>query len=619
MFDVLTIAAITDELAGTILDGKIQRLGLADSRTLTFEIYAGGRRRTLIASADDRDPRLLISASDPVIDVSLVTPLVLLLRKYARGGVIVGIEQPPLERIVRVSIAKRIANTRHSEREEISESDGMNEDGEDTDEIYGVESPTFVHLYIEIMGRHSNIILVDDEGRIMESVKHVSTKMSRVRPIAPRLKYSPPPFMKRPDPRRLTGDSVRELLVSAKDNQPVADWLVRSLRGVSPQIGREIAFLSTGSDEATIGDLRADASGEIARIARTIYEPLLTSDWHPRVYEDEEGLPITFSAFPFEHLRASSKNEIAVESMSAAAEQAGGGGPEAPGRHDARKRRTIESIHSVRERLASRLKSMRDEAERAAGGDQYRVWGDLIYAYLWQIQPGDSELLVDDVKIPLDSQLSAKENAQAYFERYRRGRDAGEQLPERILATETEIAYLDQIVLQIEQAENFPDIESLQIEWDRYRAQSQPGSKDKRATKRSAPARRLRPLIDDDGNAIYIGRSGSQNDEVTFAIAGPNDTWLHARGVPGSHVIVRWRNPAQDERDETIEAAARIAAFYSASRSSGQVEVDITRRRHVRKIKGAGPGMVTYRNERTIAVRPADESSLSSELTLASN
>jgi predicted ribosome quality control (RQC) complex YloA/Tae2 family protein len=262
---------------------------------------------------------------------------------------------------------------------------------------------------------------------------------------------------------------------------------------------------------------------------------------------------------------------------------------------------------------------MREEAERAAGGDRYREWGDLIYAYLWQINPGDTELIIDDQqRIPLDPQLSPKENAQAYFERYRRGRDAGEQLPERIAATETEIAYLDQLMLQVEQAETFPDIETLQIEWERYRTQAQPNARDRKPPRRSAPPRRLRPLIDDDGNAIFIGRSGSQNDEVTFSIAGPNDTWLHARGVPGSHVIVRWRNPNADERPETIEAAARIAAFYSSSRNSGQVEVDVARRRHVRKIKGAGPGMVTYRNERTIAVRPADEAALKNELTPAS-
>jgi predicted ribosome quality control (RQC) complex YloA/Tae2 family protein len=617
VFDVLTIAAITDELAGTILDGKIQRVGLADARTLSFEVYAGGRRRTLLASADDRDPRLLLSASEPLIDVSLVTPLVLLLRKYARGGVIVGIEQPPLERIVRLSIAKRIAGSRHAEREELPEDDGENGDADDSDEIYGVESPTFVHLYVEIMGRHSNIILVDDAGRIMESVKRVTPKMSRVRPISPRLAYSPPPAPDRPDPRRLTTDSVRELLVSAPGNQQLQAWLVRTLRGVSPQIAREIAYLSTGDESSTIGDLRADAPAEIARTSRSLFEPLLISKWQPCVYEEEGSGPIAFSAVPLEHLRAIA-TEISLDSMSAAAERASGGGPEVAGKHDARKRRLIESIQSVRERLAARLKSMQEEAERAAGGDRYREWGDLIYAYLWQIQPGDTELAVDDQRIPLDPNLSAKENAQAYFERYRRGRDAGEQLPERIAATETELAYLDQMTVQIEQASTFPDIETLQIEWERYRSSSQPNAKGRKTPRRSAPARRMRPLIDDDGNAVFIGRSGSQNDEVTFSIAGPNDTWLHARGVPGSHVIVRWRNPNAEERPETIEAAARIAAFYSSSRNSGQVEVDVAKRRHVRKIKGAGPGMVTYRNERTIAVRPADEADLKSELTPAS-
>jgi predicted ribosome quality control (RQC) complex YloA/Tae2 family protein len=617
VFDVLTIAAITDELAGTILDGKIQRVGLADARTLSFEVYAGGRRRTLIASADDRDPRLLLSASEPVIDVALVTPLVLLLRKYARGGVIVGIEQPPLERIVRLSIAKRIAGSRQSEREETPAGIGENGEDDDSDEIYGVESPTFVHLYVEIMGRHSNIILVDDTGRIMESIKRVTPKMSRVRPIAPRLAYSPPPAPDRPDPRRLTTDSVRDLLVSAPVNQQLEAWLVRTLRGVSPQIAREIAFLATGDEMRTIGDLRADAPAEIARSSRSLFEPLLTSRWQPCVYEDEESSVIAFSARPLEHLRATA-TEISLDSMSAAAERASGGGPEGAGKHDARKRRLVESIQSVRERLAARLKSMQEEAERAAGGDRYREWGDLIYAYLWQIKPGDAELVAGDQRIPLDPNLSAKENAQAYFDRYRRGRDAGEQLPERIAATETEIAYLDQMTVQIEQASTFPDIETLQIEWERYRTQSQPNAKDRKGPRRSAPARRVRPLIDDDGNAIFIGRSGSQNDEVTFSIAGPNDTWLHARGVPGSHVIVRWRNPSADERPETIEAAARIAAFYSASRNSGQVEVDVARRRHVRKIKGAGPGMVTYRNERTISVRPADETALKSELTPAS-
>jgi predicted ribosome quality control (RQC) complex YloA/Tae2 family protein len=132
--------------------------------------------------------------------------------------------------------------------------------------------------------------------------------------------------------------------------------------------------------------------------------------------------------------------------------------------------------------------------------------------------------------------------------------------------------------------------------------------------RRRAPDRRPRPLHDAAGNAVYIGRSGAQNDQVTFDLAGPNDTWLHARGVPGSHVVVRWHGPGDEEDPATIEAAAALAAFYSAARASASVEVDATRRRHVRKIKGAGPGMVTYRNERTLAVRPADEAGVASVL-----
>ena len=117
-------------------------------------------------------------------------------------------------------------------------------------------------------------------------------------------------------------------------------------------------------------------------------------------------------------------------------------------------------------------------------------------------------------------------------------------------------------------------------------------------------------FTDAAGNMVYIGRSGKENDQVTFTVAGPDDTWLHARGVPGSHVVIRWLRPVEEEDPDAVETAAALAAWYSASRDSGSVEVDVARRRHVKKIKGSGPGMVTYRNEHTVAVRPRDEETL---------
>ena len=610
VFDLLTIAAMTDELSATLLDGKIQKIGLTDSRTLSIEVYNSGSRHALTASADDRAPRILLAGKDATIDTSLTTPLVLLLRKYARGGVIVGIEQPPLERIVKLSIAKRLTDSGDRSDEFASE----DPDEMDTDEsIYGVESPTFVHLYVEIMGRHSNLILVDDDGLIMESVKRVTPSMSRVRPIQPRRPYVPPPPIDRPDPRRATSDQIQEMLLRGSGRGDLANWLVRSFRGVSPQMAREIAFTATGAIDARLETLPAGSAMELARSMRTLLEPLATSHWAPVWYQDEEETPVAFAAVPMKHL-AFDHTEFAVSSMSEAAHHVFADGDVGGGRHDARKRRLLGEVRSLRERVSARLKSLSDEQERAAGNEQFREWGEAIYAWLWQIKPGDTQLVLDDVTIPLDPGKTPSENAQDYFERYRRGRDAGTHLPELIARNTAEIGYLDQLALQIEQAMTFPEIESLVIEWEQHRQTASPGSDKARKYKRSAPPRRLRPMLDNSGNAIYIGKSGNENDEVTFSIAGANDSWLHARGVPGSHVVIRWRTQG-DENPDTIEAAARLAAWYSGNRSSGTVEVDIAPRRFVRKIKGAGPGMVTYRNERTIAVKPASESELESVLS----
>jgi predicted ribosome quality control (RQC) complex YloA/Tae2 family protein len=229
----------------------------------------------------------------------------------------------------------------------------------------------------------------------------------------------------------------------------------------------------------------------------------------------------------------------------------------------------------------------------------------LIYAYLWQIEPGQVSLDIDGASIPLDPDLTANENAQAYFERYRKAQSAKAQLPGLAEESRAEIAYLDQLAILIAQAPGFSELEALAAEW----AEQAPPEHASRPRKTTAP-RRPRALVDAHGNSVYVGRSGHQNELVTFDIAGPDDTWLHARGVPGSHVVIRWRSPDSPEFPDTVEAAAALAAWYSAARESGGVEVDVARRRHVRKIKGAGPGMVTYRNERTIRVQPAAEERL---------
>ena len=217
-YDVLTIAAIADELSATIGNGRIQRIGLLDPRTIGAEIYAGGQRHHLIASANDRQPRLRLAPDMPSLDSALVTPFGLLLRKHIRGGIILGIDQPPLERLVRLSIAKRqvplkTRRTPHGRMRPRSKLMNLMRLDELHESREGV-ALSHVALYVELMGRHSNLILVDDDGRIMESAKRVTPEMSRVRPVLPRLPYVPPPPPDRLDPRTITPASAAQLLES---------------------------------------------------------------------------------------------------------------------------------------------------------------------------------------------------------------------------------------------------------------------------------------------------------------------------------------------------------------------------------------------------------------------
>jgi predicted ribosome quality control (RQC) complex YloA/Tae2 family protein len=381
-------------------------------------------------------------------------------------------------------------------------------------------------------------------------------------------------------------------------------------------MAREIAFRATGDAATTVGDVHADALVALARETRALLEPLLTGTWSAHVYRQAEEV-VAFAPVPMGSL-AVTFSEEAVSSISVAAELAGDGDDDAsPRRHVQRRERLIQSIGDARERLQGRLASLHEEAAKATKVDELRERGDLIYAWLWQIAPGQTELTVDGTTIPLDPNLSAKENAQAYFERYRKARSANEHLPELVAQTETQLTYLDQLTTMVSQADGFAEIEALATEWRNYQGATAPSSRAAPAKRAGKHDKRPRPLLDRNGNAIYVGRTGAQNDFVTFDLAGADDTWLHARGVPGSHVVVRWHRPGSDEDPETIAAAAALAAYYSSARASARVEVDATKRRHVRKIKGAGPGMVTYRQERTIAVRPVDENGVKAVLGIS--
>ncbi len=584
MFDALTIAAIADELADTIGRGRIQRLQHVDKMSIAFEIYARGNRNWLTLSADNQDARITFREARPAVDSDIISPLLLLLRKYARGARILAVSQPRFERIIHITIAL-----------------AQFEDDDDVDVELEIHD-----LILEVMGRHSNLILVDESGRIRDSIKRVTPSMSRVRPVLPGNTYVPPPPQDKLNPL-LIGPS--DLLRAADgDSRRLDRWLVGTLLGLSPLLAKEVLYRARLDQSIEPRQLSVSQCESILRILVDIFSPLETGVWSPRLYEYEDGA--TFSAIVLRHLqdREDVETTESTSILQVAAQARDYGTPRrfTADRHGPRRVRLVAEIDEARRLLERRLRALERQQVEHANPNDLRIKGEMIYAYLWMIEPGMKLLETPDgLKIELDPDLSAKDNAQEYFERYGKAKSAADEIPKRANETQRRVAYIEQLHNLASQAESYDEIESVRLEWQEFAAStpgiggaSKPGG-----SKPASSARRPRRYELSSGAFLWIGRTGRQNDTVTFDIGAPDDLWLHAREMPGAHVILR-PPPGREASEADIQIGASLAAHYSAGRGASRVPIDVTERRHVRKIRGAGPGMVTYRNEYTIDVEP---------------
>lgn len=600
MFDALTMAAIVDELYTALAGGRIQQVVHVDPLTLALEVYAQQRRRWLIVSADPQHARLLLVDNRVTGDAEKVTPVLLLLRKYARGGRIVAVSQPRYERIIRLSIAKPLWGDK-------TEDDAAGDDEEDEDDIELVYS----ELIVELMGRRSNVIYADEQGRIHDAVKRVTAAMSRARTVLPGQRYVLPPAQDKLEPRGVPLLKLAEL--AQQSEQGLEKWLIATFVGVSPLIAREVAFRAGLDPAVAVNTLPVHQVAPVSRALEAVFLPLVTSDWEPAVYTLESGRT-HFAPVRLESLAALQGTVVTpcasiLEAAQLASEQDAGDSA-TPGRHAARRERLVAEIEDLRDKVAHRLASLRDQRAQAEAAETWRLAGETIYARLHELTPGLSEVEgFDGATIKLDPTLSPSENAQHYFERYRKAQSAAANVPELIARAEQELAYLDQLRTLARLADSYDEIESMRLEWLAYTAASGQSSRASRpkGARPAAGARKPRSYRTAGGDTILIGRTGPQNDAVTFDIAGPSDLWLHARNMPGAHVILRSSGATAEA---TVEQAAALAAYYSDGRDATSVPVDVTERRHVRKIKGAGPGLVTYRNERTVNVRPRSEKEL---------
>ena len=558
--DTLAVSAICRELQAFI-GAKIQDTVVASPQSIALELYHERRRVWMLLSVHPKLARIAIHDKKVPRGVEHATPFLLLMRKYIESGRISAVEQPALERIIIISIVKP------------TEPRNTDDDAETNTAPVLPISYTTVRLIIELMDQRSNIFLVDAQDTVMECVKHVTASMSR-RVALPQHPYVIPPVPSKADPRQ--GDTA-PLLATLNTEPDLAKALVTTYRGVSPQLAREAAYRSQ-NDPAT---------------AIQILQTLFHATPAPCMIRDEDDQPIAYAAYALTHrpgaVACASINE-AIHAYALVHESLG----------DYQRRRDIlrSRIAEHRDRIARVLTNMNAEMTRAERMELLRWEGQMIYAYMHTITPTMSQLVVDDQVISLEPRVPPSLQAQERFKTYDKAKAALAGLPERIQKTSEELQGIDETLAFLAMADSFDAIESVArdavaLGW--LKKTDVP----KQARVKPQPPLRF-PV--DAGTTIYVGRNAFQNQHVTFTIGESHDTWLHARGIPGGHVIIKAGGRPIDPA--VLRRAAALAAYYSSARDEAAVDIDVCRRTGVRKIKGGPPGLVTYHAESTIRIAP---------------
>lgn len=551
-FDALTLAAVCDELVPRLVDSRIQRLAFPDELSMAMECFAPGTGRTyVLCSAHPEHGRVQAVTELPARGVERDTPWSLVARKHLRNARIRSLRQPPLERVLELDCEQRDASGQHYR----------------------------MTLIVEAMGRRSNLVLVGEDGAIVDAARRSPPSRNPRRPVLPHLRYEAPPAQDRVAPAALSADVLGDLARGRSGT--LAAFLGQHVAGLSPLAGRELAYRSSGVADAALTD--ADWRRVLAALAALLLErtPTLAT---------RDTQPVDYAPYELQHLAAGGAELQRFESMSAAmstfyaAERLPARGDALAGERKALLASLDQQARNVSRRVASLEQQLsQSEAQR----EPLRDAGELILTY--QPAPGSSELVIDGQTIALDPTLSASENAQAYFARYRKAREALDRVPALLTEARNEALHLADLRTLVEVASEMNAIRALRREAGLDRSRKQPVGK-------SAPYRRVAL---GGGWEALIGTSAAGNAAVTFDMATADDLWLHARGVPGAHVILRGGSG-----DPPVERAAELAAWHSAARSAGAVEVDVAPRRYVKKIPNAPAGLVRYTNERTFRVTP---------------
>ncbi len=611
--DALTLCAVADELATLLGGARVEDVIQPTPQAIAIQCWTGTRTHWLLLSAHPQHARLHVTQEKPRKLTSEPPPFVMLLRKHLEGQRVLEVRQPRWERLVELGFGRRTGE--------------------------GASSDPLVWLIIEVMGRISNLVLCDADGVILGSLRQVGAEVNRYREVAPHIPYKYPP----PQQRQLQGQAVprlegttltgEELRVGAQENASPTNTALRlwqllaaQVLGFSPLLAREAVYRAVGDAEALVqAELPWERIAEQVRGLASLYD---TRQWQPILLEQpSDGTPRGFAVYEVRH-----RPDLISRPMERINEALDRyfRGMEWRDALTGAKADILRVLQTHRERCLRKAELLgRDLAETRAG-EKLRIEGEVLLAFGQEVPPGQTSFIIEDpfapegssdmLNIALDPQLTAVENANRRFARYHKLRRAGAQIPEQIERNRAELAHLEQLLTDLHLAETPAEVALVRAEvveagylragkQDRQQRQQRgnkgkAGKQGKNQQQKRADAGAPLRQQSSEGFVILVGKNSRQNEEVTFREAGSNDLWLHARGVPGAHVIIK--SGGRQVPRQTLEEAARLAAYYSQSRGNSSVPVDYTQQRYVRHMKSGGPGMVIYERERTLSVAPEE-------------
>lgn len=568
-FDGITIANIVTELNQTITGGKINKIAQPENDELIITIKNQRKQYRLFLSASASLPLIYLTETNKPSPLTAPN-FCMLLRKHIGSGKIIAIEQPGMERIIRFTI------------------EHLNELGDLCTK----------YLIVEIMGKHSNIIFCNEEDQIIDSIKHVSAHMSSVREVLPGRPYFIPETQSKLNPFVLTEEIFQEKIFPRPVN--VAKAIYTSITGISPLMAEEVCYRA-GID----GGIPTDGLEDVERVhlAHTflrMVDDIRDGHFEPNIiYKGKE--PVEFACFPlsqYQDYRAVSYPSIFPVLETYYAEK---------NIVTKMRQKTVDLrkiVQNALERNVKKYQLQQKQLKDTEKKEKYRVWGELLNTYGYEVEPGAKSMEAlnyytnEMIQIPLDETMTPQENAKKYFDKYSKLKRTKGALDTLLQETGDEIKHLESIAASLDIASSEEDLVQIKEEMMEYGYAKRKNTGGKKVKVTSRPYH----YISSDGYDIYVGKNNFQNDELSFKFASGNDWWFHAKGQPGSHVIVKSKN--EELPDRTFEEAGKLAAYYSKGRQAPKVEIDYTQKKNLRKPTGGKPGFVVYYTNYSLLIEP---------------